>query len=277
MKLGLIQMRVSADKEENLNKAVQEINRAAAQGAELICLPEMFLCPYDNQAFSLYAEAAGGHVWSVLSETARQNRIILVAGSFPEKADGHLYNTCFVFGEDGRQIGFHRKAHLFDIDIEGGQRFMESAVLAPGNQAEVIVSGPLTFGVCICFDLRFPELAMSLALKGAMLLVVPAAFNMTTGPLHWELLFRQRAVDNQLFTVGIAPARDEAAGYVSFANSLVVSPWGEVIHNSGIGETTDIVEIDLKQIPTVRKQLPLLSARRPELYEECRAAAKGHF
>ena len=122
-------------------------------------------------------------------------------------------------------------------------------------------------GLCICFDLRFQELARLMTLEGAQVLVVPAAFNMTTGPAHWELLFRQRAVDEQLFTVGVSPARDEAASYVAWGHSIVCDPWGTVLHQCGAGEEVAVTELELEQVSAIRGQLPILSARRTDIYD----------
>lgn len=266
MKIGLVQMAVGVDKEENLRRACGEVAAMARCGAEMVVLPEMFLCPYDNKCFPEYGEEAGQEAWLRMSDAARENGVYLVGGSIPEKAEGKLYNTSFVFDPDGRQLGRHRKMHLFDIDVKGGQRFMESEVLTPGDEVTVVDTKWGKVGVCICFDMRFPELARLMTLKGARLLVVPAAFNMTTGPRHWELMFRQRAVDNQLFTVGVAPARDVSGGYVSYANSMVASPWGDVVYRAGAEPVSQVVELDLSLVDEVRKQLPLLSARRVDVY-----------
>ena len=128
---------------------------------------------------------------------------------------------------NGHQIGKHRKMHLFDIDVKGGQYFKESDTLTPGDQVTVFDTEFGKMGLCICYDFRFPELARLMVDEGAQVIIVPAAFNMTTGPLHWELMFRQRAVDNQVYTIGAAPARDLNAGYHSWGHSIAVSPWGE--------------------------------------------------
>lgn len=269
MKLALLQMAVGEQKQENLHHAWNMVKDAAQQGAQLAVLPEMFLCPYENESFVRSAEAAGGTAWQTLSRTAAENHIWLVGGSFPEKDGEHLYNTCFVFDPRGRQAARHRKMHLFDIDVEGGQSFRESDTFSVGNNVTVFHTEFGKIGVCICFDLRFPELAGLMTQQGAQMLVVPAAFNMTTGPAHWELLFRQRAVDNQLFTAGVAPARDEAASYVSYANSILCSPWGTVLARAGSDEACLLYDVDFSQNDAVRRQLPLLSAKRTDIYELC--------
>ena len=267
MKIALIQMAVGGGREENLRRAREGILRAAETGARLAVLPEMFLCPYDSACFPRYAEERGGAAWAALSDAAKEAGLTLAAGSMPERDGEQLYNTCFVFGPDGREIARHRKLHLFDVDIRGGQRFRESDTLSPGGSPTFFEADGHRFGLCICFDVRFPELFRLSALRGAEAVIVPAAFNGTTGPMHWDLLFRARAADNQLFTVGCAPAGDEHAGYVSYAHSIVCSPWGQVIARAGIGEELLTAELDFALVGQVRDQLPLLKARRPELYE----------
>jgi omega-amidase len=266
LKIAQIQMTVTADKQANLRHAQALIRRAAADGIDLAMLPEMFCCPYDNACFAQYAEENGGAVQQMLRELARSLGIYLIGGSLPERDGDKLYNTSYVFDRQGRQIARHRKTHLFDIDVVGGQRFFESDTLSPGSDVTVFDTEFGRMGLCICFDFRFEELARLMTLSGAQVLFVPAAFNKTTGPAHWELLFRQRAVDNQVFTVGTSPARDEHASYVAWGHSLVCDPWGSVVQQCGHEETVAITDLDLNRIDDVRRQLPILSARRTDLY-----------
>lgn len=270
---GLIQMRVTADKDRNLRAAESWIERCASQGAALVMLPEMFCCPYDSTAFPVYAETEGGPTWQVLSDAARRSKVYLVGGSMPESDSGRIFNTCYIFDPGGHQIGKHRKMHLFDIDVSGGQHFRESDTLSPGSQVTVVETAFGRLGVAICYDLRFPELARLMALQGPKILAYPGAFNMTTGPAHWEILFRTRALDNQVYILGCSPARDEFAGYVSYANSLVVSPWGSTIARLGAEEASLLAEIDLEEVERVRRELPLLQHRRTDLYNLSESAS----
>ena len=267
VKLGLIQMPVGMDKRENVARACSKISEAAQAGAQMVVLPEMFNCPYSNDYFRNYAEPAGGETWQAMSDCARKNDIYLIAGTIPELDGERVYNTSFAFNRQGEQISFHRKMHLFDIDVKGGQRFFESITLTAGDQVTVIDTEFGKIGLCICFDMRFPELCRLMALKGAQIIIAPAAFNMTTGPAHWEILFRQRAVDNQLFTIGVAPARDEKGIYVAYGNTIVCSPWGNVLSRAGAEETTLILDLDLAMNDSIRSQLPLLNALRQDVYE----------
>lgn len=265
MKLAQIQMAVTADKAENLRHAAELIRRAGE--VDMAVLPEMFCCPYDNACFRQYGDEEGGEAFKMLSAVAKERGIYLVGGTVPELCDGKVYNTCYVFDPEGRCIARHRKTHLFDIAVEGGQHFMESDTLSAGRDVTLFDTPWGRMGVCVCFDFRFEELSRLLALGGARAIIVPAAFNMTTGPAHWELLFRQRAVDNQLFTVGTSPARDDQASYIAWGHSVVCDPWGSVLTQLDETEGVAVTELDMSRVDAVRRQLPILSARRTDLYE----------
>ncbi|SCH42933.1 (R)-stereoselective amidase [uncultured Clostridium sp.] len=267
IKIATIQMLVEKDKVKNLEKADKFIRKSAKDYADIVVLPEMFSCPYDKSNFSLYAEKEGDMSYSLLSKIAKKNNIYLVAGSIPEKDDnGNLFNTSYVFDHLGNKIAKHRKAHLFDIDMENGQSFKESDTLDAGDKATVFDTKFGKIGLCICYDFRFPELSRLMVDNGAKAIIVPAAFNMSTGPAHWELLFRSRAVDNQVYTIGCAPARDYNASYISYANSIVVSPFGEVISHMNEEEGYSICSIDFDYVNKIRNELPLLAQRRLDIY-----------
>lgn len=268
VKIGLIQMKVFEDKHRNMKTAVEKIKELSREGAEIIVLPEMFNCPYNNECFPKYAEKQGEECWKILSAAAKDCGVILIGGSMPEiDEENRIYNTSYTFDRNGNQIGKHRKMHLFDIDIEGGQKFKESETLSSGDSVTVYETEYCKIGTAICYDFRFPELARLMVMEGAKIIIVPAAFNMTTGPAHWEMMFRQRAIDNQVFTVGVAPARNLESSYISYANSIVVSPWGDIMCRIGEREATEIVEIDLGMVEKIREELPLLKHRRTDIYK----------
>lgn len=219
MKAALIQMRNVPEKQENLDRAARLIREAAENGAELCVLPEMFCCEYRNRAFIENQEPAGGPAWQMLSRAARENRVWLIGGTIPESDGGKIYNSSFVFDREGRQAARCRKSHLFDIDVEGGQRFKESDTFTAGDQICVFDTEFGRFGLCICFDMRFPELARIMSQDGAWAVFCPASFNMTTGPAHWEVMFRSRAVESQVYTLGCAP-RERRAGQLCLLRQL---------------------------------------------------------
>ena len=270
-KLGVIQMKVSESKLDSVNKAIENIAYMADKGAHVIVLPEMFNCPYETHRFPEYAEVEGGDTYQRLATIAKEKKIYLIAGSIPELEStsdvDRIYNTTYIFGPNGSQIGKHRKMHLFEIDIINGQYFREADTLTAGESVTVVDTEFGKIGVAICFDIRFPELARLMTEQGAKMLIYPAAFNMTTGPAHWELLFRSRAIDQQVFTVGCAPARDYKSNYISYGNSIVVNPWGEVIGRLNYEEGYLFGEIDLSEVSQIRAQLPLTQSIRRDAYE----------
>ena len=268
IKIALIQMHVEKDKYKNLETANTFIKKVAQEGCDLAILPEMFTTPYKTDNFPIYAEFEGEDSFISISNMAKENSIYLVGGSIPEKDEKNLvYNTSYVFDRNGNNIGKHRKVHLFDIDVEGGQSFKESDTLTPGNNITVFDTEFGKIGLCICFDFRFPELARLMVQKGAKTIIVPAAFNMTTGPAHWDLMFRSRAIDNQVYAIGCAPSRNINGPYVSYGNSIVTTPWGDILYKMDEKEGYKILELDLEYVDKIRKELPLISARRLDLYE----------
>ncbi|MDD3364760.1 MAG: carbon-nitrogen hydrolase family protein [Syntrophomonas sp.] len=268
LKLAICQMQVSACKKDNLDKAGDMVNKACCRGAQMVILPEMFNAPYQTDLLAEYAESFPGPTTDFLSDLARRNSIFLVGGSIPEKdAQGRIYNCSYTFDEQGHVIGKHRKIHLFDVDIPGQLYFKESDVFTAGDTLQLIQYHGLVWAVLICYDIRFPELARMAALEGAQMLVIPAAFNHTTGPAHWELLMRTRAVDNQLFVVAASPALNPEASYQAWGHSLVVDPWGTVISAAGSGEDTIYAELDWTMVDKVRRELPLLKHRRTDVYQ----------
>lgn len=266
IKIALIQMPTVEEVAANLETAREKVKYAAGQGANIVVLPEMFCCLYQSASFLKNKEPQGGRIWQALCRMAADNRVYLVGGSMPEQDGDKIYNTSFIFAPDGVQIGKHRKVHLFDIDVEGGQHFKESDTFTAGSRPTVINTKLGVIGVEICFDVRFEELTRLMALEGAEMVFVPAAFNMTTGPAHWQTHFRGRALDNQLFMFGCAPARDVDGPYVSYGHSIAVSPWGDVIEELDEAPGVLICEIDTDQISSIRQQLPITKNRRSDLY-----------
>ncbi|KAL6752951.1 carbon-nitrogen hydrolase [Haematococcus lacustris] len=269
VKIALCQLTVTADKEQNIASAQKAVKAAASQGAQLVVLPEMWNCPYSNDSFPTYAEdIEGGASPSVaaLSQAAREAGVTLVGGSVPERYQGKLYNTCCVFNSQGKLLARHRKVHLFDIDIPGKMTFRESLTLSPGPALTVVETDAGRLGIGICYDIRFPEMAMVYAQQGCQLLVYPGAFNTTTGPLHWELLLRARAVDNQLFVAACSPARNPGSSYQAWGHSTVVGPFAEVLATTGHEEDMVFADMDYCEIEERRSMIPVRVQKRLDLY-----------
>lgn len=274
IKILQAQMLVAADTKDPaayraaaLREAEKACREGAERGADLVTLPEMFCCPYESSYFPAYAEPEDGETAAHCAEMAAEYGIYLSAGSLPEKdEEGRVYNTAIVFDRGGKRIARHRKVHLFDIDVEGGQKFRESDTLTAGDRITVFETEFGVLGLAVCFDFRFPELGRLMAQKGARLVLVPAAFNMTTGPAHWELMFRAQAMFNQYFAVGTAPALNEAATYHSWGHSIAVDPWGSVIAQMELEEGYQFLDLDLCETERIRGELPLMNGRRTDLY-----------
>jgi omega-amidase len=265
-KIALCQMKVVDDKKKNLVRAVKMI-KEAGKTADLVVLPEMFNCPYDIDKFPEYAEESDNSLsLSEVSLAAKKANVYLVAGSVPEREGKQIYNSCFFFDPQGEIIGSYRKMHLFDIDVPEEISFKESETLSAGDHLSVVDTDLGKIGICICYDLRFPELLRLMTLQGAQLIVVPGAFNLTTGPVHWESLIRARAVDNQVYMAAASPARDVTASYVAYGHSMIVDPWGTVLAKAGSLEEIVYSEIDISYLEKVRKDLPLLQNRRTDIY-----------
>lgn len=268
LKIACCQMNVVENKQVNIDKAREMISTAASLGAKIITLPEIFNCPYDNKYFRDYAETfKDGETIAMLASSAKKHKIFLVGGSIPELDNNKVYNTSFVFNDEGKLIGKHRKVHLFDIDIKDKIRFKESEVLSYGESFTVMDTPYVRIGVAICYDIRFPEQIRIMALKGAKLILVPAAFNTTTGPAHWDILFRTRALDNQVYIAATSPARNLKSSYVAYGYSLVADPYGKIINQLDEKEGILISNLDLDYIDKIREELPLLKHRRTDLYE----------
>ncbi|KAF5386970.1 hypothetical protein D9615_001771 [Tricholomella constricta] len=285
--LALIQLgNISAEKSANLQHAREMILKAAAghtKKPDVIVLPECFNSPYGHVHFPVYAEKIGfmpGKPYDVaksdsasvkmLSSAAKETGTWLIGGSIPERdaANDHVYNTCTVYNPKGELVATHRKVHLFDIDIPGKIQFKESETLTGGTTMNFFDTEFARIGLGICYDIRFPELAMTSARKGCHLLVYPAAFNLTTGPLHWELLQRARAVDNQVYFSMCSPARDMSAGYHAWGHSMVVDPLGKVLVEASEGENILYTEIDPQTLEDARSGIPVTTQRRFDVYPD---------
>lgn len=288
IKLACVQLASGADKAANLSHARDKVLEAAQAGANLVVLPECFNSPYGCDYFPSYAETLlpsppspeQSPSFHALSSMAAEAGVFLVGGSIPEAEAGEkgqgedkktkkYYNTSLIFGPDGALLATHRKVHLFDIDIPGGITFRESEVLTAGNKLTLVdLPGYGRIAVAICYDVRFPELAMIAARRGAFALVYPGAFNLVTGPLHWRLLGQARAVDNQCYVALCSPARDMGAAYHAWGHSLVVDPMAQVVVEAGEGEDTVFWELDGARIEQTRRNIPVYAQRRFDVYPD---------
>ncbi|RKP34887.1 carbon-nitrogen hydrolase [Dimargaris cristalligena] len=278
LNIALVQMKVTANKATNLQVAREKVLAAGQNGADVVVLPECFNSPYGVQHFEQYAEpiegTAPGESIRALSAMAKDAQVYLVGGTIPEVPQRQLYNTCPIFNRAGHLLATHRKVHLFDIDVPGKMTFRESSVLHAGNHLTQFTTewGPI--GVGICYDLRFPEMAMIAARRGCIAMIYPAAFNITTGPVFFELLQRARAVDNLFFVATCSPARADPEAirnegvYPAWGHSSVVGPVGEVIATCDHEDTTVVAQLDLDRLDEARRFYPIYQQRRFDLYPD---------
>ncbi|MEZ5142922.1 MAG: carbon-nitrogen hydrolase family protein [Acidimicrobiales bacterium] len=268
MLVAAVQLCSGPDRDRNLATAGDLVAEASARGARLVVLPEMVNVLGSGQQLRDGAEPLDGPTATWAADQARHHGIWLVAGSFIERVgDDTRHNTSLLVSPWGEAVAAYRKVHLFDCDVPGAE-FHESAVSAPGTEPVVGDTGELGLrvGMTICYDLRFPELYRVLALAGADLVVVPAAFTARTGPPHWEVLLRARAIENQVHVVAAGQWGSSNESLHWHGHSMIVDPWGTVLAQAPDGDAVVVADVDLDRQARRRAVLPSLSARRPEAY-----------
>lgn len=264
-----VQLNAQADKVANMATADRLVRAAAADGANVILLPEKFNVMGNSADYRANAEPLDGPTISWARELARELGVDLVAGSIVERVEGRekLANTCVHASPDGEIKAVYRKIHMFDVEV-GGQVYRESDHEQRGERiVDTELAGGTRAGLSICYDLRFPELYRILALRGALVLFVPAAFTHVTGVAHWELLLRARAIENQAFVIAANQCGFHDGDRRSYGNSMIVDPWGEVLARAGDDEQTTISSaLDEVAQTAIRDKLPALANRVPESY-----------
>ena len=276
MRAAAVQLNARADKAANLEKADRLVRRAAADGASLVVLPEKWTALGTGDDLRAAAEGIGaGEATAWAARTARELGIDLVAGSISERVEGEdkLRNTSLHYGPDGELRALYRKIHMFDVEV-GGVEYRESDNEDPGDEAVLTATADgVEVGLTVCYDLRFPELFRVLAVEGARILTVPAAFTLTTTRDHWEPLVRARAIENQAFVIAANQIGEHPPNHRSGGRSLIVDPWGIVLAAAPDSECVITADLDLEAQAGIRRRLPSLANRRPTAYR--RAAAVG--
>ncbi|HKH14849.1 MAG TPA: carbon-nitrogen hydrolase family protein [Solirubrobacterales bacterium] len=271
MRAAAIQLNSTGDKASNLATAERLVRAAAADGADLVVLPEKWNLLGDAEVLREGAEPLGGPTISAAGSWAQELGIHLVAGSIAERVEGNrkLFNTSVLVGPDGELHARYRKIHMFDVDV-GGVSYRESDNEEPGDEIVAAAIGEslpgVTLGMTVCYDLRFPELYRILAVRGATVLTVPSAFTFETGKDHWEVLLRARAIENQAFVVAPNQVGEAPPHYRSYGHSMIVDPWGAVLAEAPDGECFVTADLDLEVEDRVRATLPSLANRRPGSY-----------
>ncbi len=274
MRAAAVQLNSTEDKGRNLATAERLVRAAAADGAELVVLPEKFNVLGTHQHYVAGAEPLDGRTIGWACELARELGIDLVAGSIVERREGHdkLGNTSVHVGPDGELRGVYRKIHMFDVTV-AGKEYRESTSQEAGDEIVTSEAEDARLGLTVCYDLRFPELYRILAIQGARVLIVPAAFTRHTGQAHWDTLLRARAIENQAFVVGADQIGVHPPDNESFGGSQILDPWGKVLARapdatsaSGSRECFVAADLDLARQDEVRETLPSLANRVPSAY-----------
>ncbi len=267
IRVSAIQMTSTDDVDRNLATAAGLVRRAAAAGTDLIALPENFAYLRPEGSAIGYRQTLDGELVGWLRDLARECGCLLLAGSIPERRprSKRIYNTSLLLDGRGERIAFYRKIHLFDVTIPGRFEFRESSTVARGDRP-VVADTPLgKLGLSICYDLRFPELYRHLAIAGAQVLMVPAAFTAYTGRFHWMELLRARAIENQCWVVAPAQAGQHSPTRRSHGHTAVIDPWGKVVALRERGSGVVRADIDLDRVDRVRRDLPCLEHLRRDL------------
>ena len=268
MRAAAVQLNSTDDIERNRTTADRLVRVAASNGAELIVLPEKWSVLGTDEQMAAAAEPLDGPSITWARSVAAELRIDLIAGSIVERVAGRekTSNTSVHVGPEGELRAVYRKIHMFDVEVDGTV-YRESAGAEPG--AEIVVSelaGGVGVGMSVCYDVRFPELYRILALRGAEILVIPSAFTLTTTRDHWPTLLRARAIENQCFVIAPNQIGAHPPGNRSGGRSLIVDPWGLSLAMASDGEAAIVAELDLERLQGIRRTLPSLANRRPDVY-----------
>jgi predicted amidohydrolase len=268
VRAAAIQLNATDDTDRNLERADRLVRDAAARGAELVVLPEKWTVLGTREHMAAGAQTLDGEAISWARRTAAELGIDLVAGSLYEHVEDAEkgFNTSVHVGPDGEIQSVYRKIHLFDVEVDGAV-YAESSTEDPGDEIVVTeLAGGLKLGMSVCYDLRFPELYRILALRGAELITVPAAFTLPTTRDHWEVLVLARAIENQCFVIAPNQIGNHPGGLRSGGRSLIVDPWGLVLAGAPDAETAIVADLDPENLRDIRRRLPSVARRRPEVY-----------
>jgi predicted amidohydrolase len=275
LKVAAVQLNSTADRDANIALADRLVRAAAADGASLIVLPEKWTSMGGREDLLAAAEPLEGEALRWARALARELAVDLVAGSVLERAPGaeKLANTSVHVDPQGEVRAVYRKVHMFDVEV-GGRVYRESEIEAPGEELVVTETADgVEVGLSICYDVRFPELYRILAVRGARVLTVPAAFTLTTTREHWEVLLRARAIEDQCYVIAANQVGEPAPGIQTGGRSMIVDPWGLVLAQAPDAECVVVADLDLDRLADVRAKLPSLANRRPVAYRWPEVAA----
>ena len=263
-RVALVQMDSQADKKANLGKMERAVKEAAANGAQLVVYPETV--DYIGPGLAAQASEVPGEITRRFSQLAAEHQIWLHAGSITEKSEKKPHNLSMLFAPDGRLVAEYRKLHMFDVEVENGPGYCESASIAPGDTVCLADTEFGRLGLSICYDLRFPELYRCMAVNGAKILVVSANFTAPTGEAHWESLLRARAIENTCYVLACGQCGKKKA-FEAYGHSMVIDPWGHILCEAGNGEEILYADLSVAFLEKSRQQIPCLKNRRTDIIE----------
>ncbi len=273
LRLVAVQMNSTKNLEDNLERAIKWISRAAEAGADVVALPENFAFMGDDEGRARIAEGLEGKILGTLKGIVREYKIILLCGSFlvtsaesTGATDSRPYNSSVLLDRAGNSAGIYHKIHLFDVSLSDGVSYQESDYIQPGQEIVTACIEGVTFGMSICYDLRFPGLYQALAHQGAEVVFVPAAFTLATGKDHWLPLLQARAIENQVYIIAPAQFGQHNGERQTFGHSAIVDPWGVVLAQAPEKEGIIFAEFDGEYLEDVRRRIPVFQHKRPELY-----------
>lgn len=264
MIVSLLQPIVFHSKQKNLEQVLSLIELAAKRDhADLVVLPELWNTPFINEEI-LKHQNEWNDLIPPLQHIAKSLGIWIVSGTLPRQEEGKLFNSCAVINADGDIVEIADKTHLLEVHTSKNT-YDESDVFSPGNQFKTFLTPWGKIGILICMDNRFPEAARMIA-KDCFMIVAPCGFNDKVGPIHWNALFQTRAMENQVFYLATNPAKESYATYTSYGHSLAVEPNGKILDQLDENFGLLTIEIDPKQVDTIRKRTPYWDLRRTDLY-----------
>jgi predicted amidohydrolase len=267
-KIAAVQITTGPDVEKNLLLAEQEIKKAAQQGANIIALPEVFAC-YDSQKYLALGQqeiSELGNLRSRMSSWAKTNNVYLIGGTIPvlDPEANKVYPRCYFYNDQGEELGYYDKIHLFDVDIDDAQgRYRESDMFLSGDDIKVFPTPYGNVGLTICYDLRFPYVFDRLRKAGADIIAVVAAFTETTGRAHWQPLLQARAIEQQCYVLASNQWGQHDDKRRTFGHSMVISPWGEILDELPSGEGIAIANMEPTEVERIRREMPIANHQRP--------------
>lgn len=265
--IGLAQLNSKDSPGANLEAALNSISELTDRGAELVVLPEHadFIGPDEMKRRLAKPLEQSSYVDGIRSRAA-ELKCYVHLGSFLERDGDRIYNCALAIGPGGEVLARYRKLHLFDVEIPGGKKYLESATISPGQEIAGFSIGQFNFGLATCYDLRFPELFRRLVLNGADVILLPAAFTMQTGRDHWEILLRARAIENLCWVVGVGQWGEAPPQHLCYGRSMVVNPWGLVAVQAPDGVANVTADIDMHTLRQTRTRFPALDHIRDDLF-----------